>query len=231
MICPECGTTSENEQRFCGDCGARLPQENKRGTMPLPQRMGGERRLATILLADIKGFTSMAERLDPEQVTLLINAAFEKLASSVQQAGGMVDKYIGDAMLVLFGLPESQPDDPSRALQCALDMLVQISAFNTEFAETLPNPISLHIGVNTGLLMIGPLGAGSRATGVIGDALNVAAHLEDIGGHDEIIVGDATYQLATAEFTWGESGSVVVKDKIGAVGYHRLLAVRQPVAV
>jgi adenylate cyclase len=123
-----------------------------------------DRRQATILFADLSGFTSLSERLDPEDVRGFQNALFETLAQAITRYDGFVTKFMGDAVLAVFGAPVAHEDDPERALNTALDMLARGSALNGKWAARLGQPVTLHIAVHTGPVVAGSLGyAGGAA--------------------------------------------------------------------
>src|SRR5947209_3382180 len=112
-----------------------------------------ERRQATVLFADIAGFTAMSEKLDPEEVTNLVNRCFAMLASAVAAHGGHVDKYIGDCVMALFGVPAALEKAPQQAINAAIEMRNRLAQMNQN--ERLAVPLELHIGINTGLVIAG----------------------------------------------------------------------------
>ncbi|MBU1879873.1 MAG: adenylate/guanylate cyclase domain-containing protein, partial [Chloroflexi bacterium] len=135
----------------------------------------GERKLVTVLFADIAGFTALAETADPETVRDLMNACFERLVPVIEHYGGAVDKFIGDGVMALFGAPVAHENDPERALRAALVMRDALTAFNAERGTDL----GLHFGVNTGLVVAGGIGTrGQQQYSVMGDAVNLASRLE-----------------------------------------------------
>ena len=142
-------------------------------------KLGGERRYATFLFTDVRGFTTMSETLEPEKVTYIMNKALTAQQSAVQKNGGMVDKYIGDAMMAIFNAPLDQVFHENKALDCAKDIWQNMADLNVELqAEGLPG-IAIGIGVNTGYAVIGNMGSSSRFDyTAIGDAVNTAARLE-----------------------------------------------------
>ena len=135
-----------------------------------------ERKIVTVLFVDVSGFTALAEKLDPEDVRVLINDCFKHLVPVVQKYEGTIDKFIGDEIMALFGAPVAHEDDPERALRTALEMMEAIGRFNRVHNTEL----DLHIGVNTGPVIAGKIGTeGRQDYSVMGDAVNVAARLED----------------------------------------------------
>jgi len=142
-------------------------------------KLGGERRYGTFLFTDVRGFTAMSETLEPEKVTYIMNKALTAQQTAVQKHGGMVDKYIGDAMMAIFNAPLDQEFHENKALDCAKDIWQNMSNLNVELkAEGLPG-IAIGIGINTGYAVIGNMGSATRFDyTAIGDAVNTAARLE-----------------------------------------------------
>jgi adenylate cyclase len=142
-------------------------------------KLGGEKRYATFLFTDVRGFTSMSERLDPEDVTYIMNKALTAQQKAVQKHGGMVDKYIGDAMMAIFNAPIDQDFHENKALDCAKDIQLNMEKLNEELEQKGLPPVAIGIGVNTGYAVIGNMGSESRFDyTAIGDAVNTGARLE-----------------------------------------------------
>jgi ABC-type oligopeptide transport system substrate-binding subunit/class 3 adenylate cyclase len=185
--------------------------------------LAGERRLVTVMFADVSGFTALAETMDPEVARDLMNGCFERLVPVVEKYGGTVDKFIGDEIMALFGAPVAHENDPERALRAALDMVEALAAFNAERSVDL----NLHFGINTGLVVAGGIGTRERQQySVMGDAVNVASRLEDVSERGEILVGPDTYRLTAPLFEFERLGPVQVKGKAEPVPVFRLLASR-----
>ena len=161
-------------------------------------KLGGEKRYATFLFTDVRGFTSMSETLEPHKVTYIMNKALTAQQAAVQKHEGMVDKYIGDAMMAIFNAPLDLKNHPMKAYECALDIIKNMSVLNVELkAEGLP-PIAIGIGINTGEAVIGNMGSESRFDyTAIGDAVNTAARLESATKERnvDLLVGATTESL------------------------------------
>jgi len=182
-----------------------------------------ERKLVTIVFADVSGFTALSEKLDPEAVRELINACFDWLVPVVQKYDGTIDKFIGDEIMTLFGAPVAHEDDAERALRAALDMMDAIVAFNRANGTEL----GLHLGINTGLVVAGQIGGHDRRDySVMGDAVNLAARLEDASSVGEIFVGPATYRLTQRLFDFEPVAPLKLKGKEAPVEVHRLLGAK-----
>ena len=142
-------------------------------------KLGGEKRYATYLFTDVRGFTSLSESLEPEKVTYIMNKALTTQQMSVQKHGGMVDKYIGDAMMAIFNAPLDLEHHENKAIDCALDIQKNMEVLNVELADKGIKPVAIGIGINTGYAVIGNMGSEQRFDyTAIGDAVNTGARLE-----------------------------------------------------
>jgi class 3 adenylate cyclase/tetratricopeptide (TPR) repeat protein len=159
-----------------------------------------ERKLATVLFADIVGFTSLSERTDPEVVARMVDAAFRQLADVVTEHGGTVDKYMGDSMLAVFGVPVAHDDDAERAVAAGLAV------------RELGGDLAFSIGINSGEVMATSVGHAGAAT-VIGDTVNVAARLEKVAAPGEVLCGALTAELAGGGIRFRERQPVLLKGK------------------
>ncbi|MDI3565095.1 adenylate/guanylate cyclase domain-containing protein [Bradyrhizobium sp. Arg816] len=181
------------------------------------------RRTITVLFADLSGFTAMSERLDPEVMQTLQNELFEELTAAVQSFGGFVDKFIGDALLALFGAPAAHEDDPERAVRAALDMIGRTARLSERAEAYAGSPLLLHVGINTGHVVAGGLGAGvSKSYSVTGDTVNTAQRLQSMAAPGEVLVGPLTHRLTRHAFSYDSLGEVSLKGKMGSVLVHRL---------
>lgn len=182
-----------------------------------------ERKLVTVVFADVSGFTALSEKLDPEKVRELLNACFDWLIPVVQKYDGTIDKFIGDEIMALFGAPLAHEDDAERALRAALEMMEAIAAFNLKYHTKL----GLHLGINTGLVVAGQIGGQRRSDySVMGDAVNLAARLEDASSEGEIFVGRATHRLTSRVFEFEALPSIKLKGKEAPVKLHRLIGLK-----
>ena len=191
--------------------------------LTIPAVAEGERKLVTIMFADASGFTAMSEHADPETIRDLLNRCFDRLVPIVERYGGSVDKFIGDAIMALFGAPAAHEDDAERALRAALDMIAELSRFNAEQGVDL----GIHFGINTGVVIAGDIGSrGRRDYSVIGDAVNVAARLEDLSKRGEIFVGPDTWRLTRHVFEFEALESIPVKGREAPVSIYKLLGLQ-----
>lgn len=183
---------------------------------PAPLSPGAiERRLITAMFADLVGSTALATRLDAEDVWGVVAEAIARIVSIVEAEGGTVKDLAGDGVMALFGAPESHEDDAERAIRAGLRIARAIETFGaTVAARWSVDGFSVRVGVETGPVVVGIVGAGSRTEyGAIGDAVNMAARLQSAAEPGTVLVGDATYRSAASSFGWGEAMSLQVKGK------------------
>jgi class 3 adenylate cyclase/tetratricopeptide (TPR) repeat protein len=171
-----------------------------------------ERKLATVLFADVVGFTSLAERTDAEAVARTVDAAFRRLGDVVAEHGGTVDKYMGDSLLAVFGVPTAHDDDAERAVAAGLAM------------REVGGDLAFSIGINTGEVMVTSLADGRQT--VIGDVVNVAARLEKAAGPGQVLVGELTARLVGRRVSFDEGRPLVVKGKREPVVVYAATGVR-----
>ncbi|MBI5291601.1 MAG: AAA family ATPase [Chloroflexi bacterium] len=190
-------------------------------------RLEGERKQVTVMFADLSGFTALSETLDPEEVTNLTNEALKELAEAVYQHEGYIDKFVGDAVMAVFGAPVAHEDDPDRALRTALSMRERMGAFNRRWAERLGQSVSLHIGVNTGIVIAGNVGSDMRLSyTVMGDTVNTASRLEGAAQTGQIFVSAETQRLTAEAFAFAELPPLLVKGKREPLTAYELLRAR-----
>jgi adenylate cyclase len=180
--------------------------------------LGGEQREVTILFSDLRNFTSMSEALAPEEMLGILNHYFTRMAAIVEKHGGVVDKYVGDALMALFGAPIALPDDADRALRAALEMTEALDELNRQWQGRGLAAIGVGIGINTDVVVAGNMGSEKRLNyTVIGDGVNLASRLEGLTKTPEyearIIVSDGTLARAKGKYRTRRLGEVTVKGK------------------
>src|SRR5262245_59441027 len=227
--CPACGAPCEPDFAFCPRCGAPrgagpTPAPTAAPRAMEPAAREADRRQVTVLFADLTGFTSLAERLDPEEVRAFQNALFETLARSIERYDGFVEKFVGDAVMAVFGAPVAHEDDPERALDAALDMLERAAVLSQRWAARLGQRVSLHIGVHSGPVVAGSLGAAAgTAYAVTGDTVNTTARLLAAAAPGTVLVSDATHALTRHRFSFEPGGELALRGKTEALVVRRLV--------
>ncbi|MDH3293602.1 MAG: AAA family ATPase, partial [Acidimicrobiia bacterium] len=194
MTCRTCGATVADGARFCSQCGAAQVETD-------------ERRVVTVLFADIVGFTALSEQRDPEGVKRLVDRCFQQLAGDISSFGGVVDKVMGDGIIALFGAPTAHEDDAERAVRAALRMQQTLDSISD-----VEVPIRMRIGVNTGEVLVGTSTAGGDYT-AMGDVMNTASRLEELAEPGEVLVGVATYQATRAAIRYKPAGLLQAKGR------------------
>src|SRR5947209_12747380 len=214
-VCPNCGTVNVPTAKYCIECGtALLPKETDEHTQqlllqanghtrPLPTIMSQppeERRVVTIMFADITGSTPLADHLDPEDMRAILSGYFNLMTEQIRRHGGTVEKYIGDAVMAVFGMPVAHEDDPDRAIRAALDMQKALHDFNQrrQAQDAEATQLQMRIGINTGEVAAPGNSRSNRYDFLItGDAVNVAARLQQVAAPNTILVGERTDRKST----------------------------------
>lgn len=191
-----------------------MPQALADKARAAARRSEGERKQVTILYADLCGFTALSERVDPETIRAFQNDLFAEMAGVVYQHEGFVEKFVGDAIMSVFGAPIAHENDPDRALRAALAMRSRMAQINGRWSQRLGQALSLHIGINTGTVVTGDLGGAlGGAYAVTGDTVNTTARLQAGAAPDQILVSRDTYRLTREAFTYTALDPVTVKGK------------------
>ena len=180
------------------------------------------------MFADLADFTSISENLDPEDVRALQDDLHRATRDVVSEFDGFLEKFVGDAALSVFGAPIAHEDDPERALRAALALLGSIEGLNEKWRAIVSRPLGLHIGINTGPVVAGALGAeGDTAYAVTGDTVNTAARLQSAAGIGQVLVGPATYRLTQHLFSFEPVGELEMKGKANPISAYRLSGERK----
>src|SRR5919108_2292998 len=251
MNCPHCQALNPDQAKFCMNCGERLvPQSGIEGGKPkatdfhldryLPKElvtkleaararnsMVGERRVITMLFCDVKGSTAAAEKVDPETWTEIMNGVFEHMIRPIYKYEGLVPRLMGDAILAFFGAPITHEDDPQRAVLAGLEIQEGIKAYADEVRLKHGLEFGSRIGINTGLVVVGEIGSDLRMEyTAIGDAINLAARMEQTAAVGTIQISEDTYKLVAPFFEVEPLGEVEVKGKSAPVKTYRVLGIK-----
>ena len=208
--CSNCGAENADKARFCNQCGNALD---------IPTAAAAERRQITVLFSDLSGFTAISERLDPEDVQAITNRIFAAATEIVEKYWGRIDKFQGDAVMAVFGDPVAHEDDAERAVRAVIDLHDAVDQISPEVEPKIGRPITMHSGINSGLVVTG----GVEFDNAVGDAINVAARLESLSQPGEILLGPETASLVAGIFDTDDHGSHELKGKSGPVPVTRVL--------
>lgn len=237
-VCPRCAFDSPGSFKYCGNCGHSLLEDAladapfslgeagwKRERSYVPEHLAekllaargklkGERRNVTVLFADLQGFTTLSEKLDPEGVYDLLVATMRGFADEIHCYGGTIDKFIGDGIMALFGAPIAHENDPERALRAALSILGFLHTLKKSIQAKYGVQLHVRIGLHAGTVIAGTVGSDLRMQyTVVGDTVNLASRLEELAEPDTILVSQAVWAATNALFEYVPRGSVPVKGR------------------
>src|SRR3989449_5385714 len=241
--CPSCGFLNEGSEKFCGGCGRSLaaaptpteftspqaytPKHLAEKILTTGSALKGERKQVTVLFVDVSGFTSLSERLDPEEVHRLMSRAFDLMLAEVHRYEGTVNQFLGDGIMALFGAPIAHEDHARRAVHAALGIGRALEAYQAELA---PRGISFRArqGLNTGLVVVGSIGSDLRMDyTAVGDTTNVAARLQQAGEPGRVTISEATLRLVPGYFETRPIGGISLKGKAEPVVAWGVVAARE----
>src|SRR5262245_51184316 len=210
QACPSCGAEQPVTSAFCSSCGFALREGAGRAEIVDEWQ---ERRVVTVLFADLAGSTALGEQIDPEEVRELQGELFELINTEVERFGGTTEKFAGDAVLAVFGVPQAHEDDPERAVRAALAVRDRFDAFTERVQGRHGAEVGLRIGVNTGNVVAGRDATTRGELIVSGDVVNVAARLEQHAEPGEVLVGERTQAATTRTIVYRRQGSIDAKGK------------------
>ncbi len=228
MNCPICGSVNPDGSRFCNACGNPLDADAGAQLDPfLPREllakleaardgraMEGERRVVTMLFCDVKGSTAMAETMDPEDWTEIMNGAFERLIAPVYRYEGTLARLMGDAIFAFFGAPIAHEDDPQRAVGAGLEIISGITSYKEDVRARHGLDLDVRVGIHTGPVMVGQVGSDLRLEyTAMGDAVNVAARMEQTAEPGTVQLTGETSRLVESVFEVERRGAIEVKGK------------------
>jgi class 3 adenylate cyclase/tetratricopeptide (TPR) repeat protein len=244
--CPACQSPNPPGNKFCHQCGAALdgsatpaavspfaspraytPKHLAEKILTSSSALQGERKQVTVLFVDVSGFTSLSERLDPEDVHRLMSRAFELMLAEVHASEGTVNQFLGDGIMALFGAPIAHEDHARRAVRAALGIARALAAYQAELA---PRGISFRArqGLNTGLVVVGSIGGDLRMDyTAVGDTTNVAARLQQAGEPGRVTISDATHRLVHGYFETRRIGDIHLKGKAEPVAAWEVLSAHE----
>ncbi len=230
LECPQCGKILPLLAKFCNQCGQRL-EEVAEAEKQVPEA-DGERKHVTVLFSDLSGYTALSEKLDPEEVKGITSRIFGEISKIIDKYEGFVEKFVGDAVMALFGVPKSHEDDPIRAIRAAREIHELVDAISPEMEKRIGQPVMMHTGINTGLVVTGEVDMEKGTHGVAGDTINLASRLCSLAKSGEILVGPDTYRQAEGHFNFEALEPKTVKGKAEPIQVYKVLSPKErPVTV
>jgi class 3 adenylate cyclase/tetratricopeptide (TPR) repeat protein len=241
--CPACGAANPPGQKFCGGCGTRLPEAPVSPQFAQPatytprhlaekiltsrSALEGERKQVTVLFVDVSGFTSLSERLDPEDTHAIMTRAFELMLAEVHRYEGTVNQFLGDGIMALFGAPIAHEDHARRAIHAALGIRQALGGYQDELRRDRGIGFEVRQGLNTGLVVVGSIGSDLRMDyTAVGDTTNVAARLQQVADPGRIVISAATRRLAEGYFHTRPLGDRALKGKAQPVPAFEVISAR-----
>ncbi len=220
LRCPDCGEENPERFRLCGYCGAQLSR---------PPAAEEVRKTVTVVFCDLKGSTSLGEKLDSESLREVLSVYFAAMRRVLERHGGTVEKYIGDAIMAVFGLPRLHEDDALRAVRAAFEMRTALKDLNVRLKATWGVTLENRTGVNTGEVVTGDPTTGQRLA--TGDTVNVSARLEQAAPDGEVLIGETTFRLVRDAVTVEPVEPLALKGKSKRVRAYQLIGVSRGEAI
>ena len=215
-LCSGCNTLNLPQSNFCHQCGQFLPKTNaffsdekssgqrlpdaEKAT--LPHAATGERKYVTVLFSDLSGYTTLTQRLDPEEIKEIISRLSREITKVVTKYEGFIEKYVGDAVMAVFGAIRAHEDDPIRAIRAAKEIHELISAFGSHYKTQIGQTLAMHTGISTGLVVTGEVDFDKGTHGIAGATLNLAARICSLANPGDILVGPETYRQTIGYFNF-----------------------------
>jgi class 3 adenylate cyclase len=247
--CPQCSAPLTPDSLFCDECGYDLqppkevfdeisepesPTLHRRTEKPSSNDAPyeGERKHVTVLFSDLTGYTVMSEKLDPEEVKEITTHIFDEISKIISKYDGFIEKFAGDAVMALFGVPKAHEDDPIRAVKAAREIHELVDAVSPEVEARIGQPISMHTGINTGLVVTGEVDIERGTHGVAGGTINLASRLSNLAKPGEILIDVDTCRQAEGHFACEYLEDTTVKGKADPVQVHKVLSQRdKPITI
>jgi class 3 adenylate cyclase/tetratricopeptide (TPR) repeat protein len=249
FVCPECNNKVELDAKFCDECGHNFKQAKRDQKPPqieldkpqsyIPRTLAdkilatrssieGERKLVTVLFADVKGSTSIGENLDPEELRSIIEKSYEISLKEIHRFEGTVNQFLGDGFMALFGAPIAHEDHAIRAIHSALAIQTSMTFYNDELKKDRNIDFKMRVGINTGTVVVGNIGDDLKMDyTALGDTVNLASRIEQLAQPGSITIAEDTYKLVKDHFNFRSLGPLVIKGKKKPVSAYEVISPRE----
>src|SRR5262249_51789622 len=241
--CTNCGAAMAPGDRFCSSCGqpaaistptddTRLSRLNAAAPASLADKMrtaqvSSDRKVVTVLFADVVGSTTLAEQMDAEDWTAIMNRAFDRLSPPIYRYEGTIARLLGDALLAFFGAPVAHEDDPVRAVHAALDLLSEARAYAEQVRREHGVDFAIRVGINTGLVVVGNVGSDLKFEyTAMGDAVNLAARMQSATRPMTALIAEPTHRFIAPVVDCADMGAIEVKGKTEPVRVYEVLGIK-----
>ena len=225
LLCPECGKQSKHGSRFCNACCHKIEQPPESPKQISPSE--SERKHVTVLFSDMSGYTSMTEKLDPEETKEIMGKIFGEISKVVAKYEGFIEKFVGDAVMAIFGAPTTHEDDPVRAIKAAREIHDLVSNISPKYEKRIGKSLAMHTGICTGLVVTGEVNLEKGTHGVLGDTINLASRLSGLAEPGEIVVNPDTYHQTEGYFNFEVLEPATVKGKAEHIRPYKVLSPRE----
>ena len=233
--CPQCGHSASPFAKFCDECGFDFTKTSALTPQPIetpskPTITDQERKHVTVMFRDLSGYTAMTEKLDPEEVKEIMDRIFGKISQVVVKYEGFIEKFVGDAVMAIFGVPKTHEDDPVRAIRAAREIHNLVKEISPTLTKTVGRPLYMHTGINTGLVVAKEIDFDKGTHGVLGDTINIASRISGLAKADEIIVGIETYHQAEGYFNFEKLDPTKVKGKEEPIQIYKVSSPKEAIS-
>ena len=225
--CPHCGVNLPPSSEYCDSCGIKINiciQSEKPKWPPINE---GERKHVTVLFTDISGYTRLSEKLDPEDVKEITTYIFGETAKIIDRYEGFIEKFVGDAIMAIFGVPESHEDDPLRAIRAAMEIHKLVQQLPSRLERKIEQALCMHTGIYTGLVVTGDVNMKTGVHGVTGDTINLAARLSSKATDNQILVGHKTHIRTQGYVEFERLEPMTVKGKEEPINAFKVVALKK----